>query len=57
MSGDVYTFKPQGGDFLGREQEEFVVVDVGGYEGNGDNGIEEGGWFRVMVVEVSVWHQ
>ena len=34
-----------------------MVVDAGGYEGNGDNGIEEGGWFRVMVVEVSVWHQ
>ena len=31
-----------------------VVVDVGGDEGNGDNGIEGGGWLRVMVDEVSV---
>ena len=34
-----------------------VVVVVGGDEGKGDNGIEGGGWLRVMVDEVSVWHQ
>ena len=34
-----------------------MVVDVGGHEGKGDNGIEGGGWLRVMVDGVSVWHQ